>query len=175
VRPSPDRHLERAANLAVIVAAIVCLASWLWFLVGRSGAAPVASERYQVGESLADVPELGAIRDGETLVVFVNSLCQICAESMPFYRALVQRNAARAAERRSHIAFVSLEPIEILRAYAVANGLDDQDLISLPAGTAFKMTMVPTILLLDSSRVVKRVWTGRLSRFGEDEVLTVVD
>lgn len=159
-----DVLLERGANAAIILAAAVCIASWLW--VSR---AP-ASSRYSVGDSLAEISELATLPESRVLVVFVNSLCQYCTQSMAFYSRLTVELEKLRSSTAPGLVFVSLEPAETLAAYLASHGLLDRRNIALPSGTRFRMTSTPAILLLDRDRTVEKVWIGRLTAVQEAEV-----
>jgi peroxiredoxin len=166
--------LERMANIAVILAAAVCIVTWASFALRAPVSARDVSPRYVAGDSLAEVPEIATITVPRILVVFVNSLCRYCTESMPFYRQLSELRASNAGGDPASIIFVSREPLASLTTYLANHGIGGQLLIALPQGTPFKMTTTPTVLLLDRMRKVERVWVGLLSDSQRNEVLAIV-
>lgn len=144
--------LERSANIAILLAAIVCIASWSTRAF-TDRPEQSSSPRYAAGDSLADVAEIASADAGQMLVVYVSSRCTYCTESMSLYRQL-------AATNSDSLVFVAREPVDSLRTYLSTHGIHGANLRTLAPGTAFKTRSTPTILLLNGNKVVERVWIG---------------
>ncbi len=59
-------------------------------------------------------------------------------------------------------------------AVICAVGLDSEDQIALGETTTFRTTATPTLLLLDSTKVVRRIWTGLLAEGQQEAVARIV-
>jgi hypothetical protein len=97
-----------------------------------------------------------------TLVMYVRSTCHFCTESMPFYEAL-----SRERSKGQHWTWVVAagEPIDTARAYLSSHHVEPDDVISVPPTVP-----TPTLVLVDRTGVIKKVWTGALDSSGQQEV-----
>lgn len=104
-----------------------------------------------------------------TLLVWVQSECGACKESAALYRKLTARPS------RTRIVFAGPEPIDELRQFLKSEGIQSNDIVSTDAKWfAFRAT--PTILLLDGTDQVRRVWFGRITdQKQEAELLQLLD
>jgi thiol-disulfide isomerase/thioredoxin len=116
---------------------------------------------YRVGEKFDAVP-LSNRGDRATLVLFVNTSCHYCTNSMPFYRRL-------AAEGRAHATHLAVVGAESLSAYMLSHDVaTDGTFGGIRSG---RVAITPTLILLDGTRVVRRVWAGRLPTEQEADVI----
>jgi thioredoxin-related protein len=101
----------------------------------------------------------------------LNSKCQFCTDSLPFYRRLVSYRG----EVKAKIAVVALtlEEPETLRKHLVAHGVEVDQVASVAEDT-FRLRSVPTIILVDRKARVLNVWTGRLASENESTVFDAV-
>jgi len=164
--------LERAANLAVICAAVFCVGMWVWHFGFNIPRRPAPTQQHVEGDNLSGVAELAEIEANRRLIVFVNSLCRYCTDSMPFYSKLATDLKNSSASTR--LVFVSRETPAIMKEYLKAHGLDSEDQIALGETTTFRTTATPTLLLLDSTKVVRRIWTGLLAEGQQEAVARIV-
>lgn len=75
---------------------------------------------------------------------------------------------------RPRLVFVSRETPAVMKEYLKAHGLDSEDQIALGETTTFRTTVTPTLLLLDSTKVVRRIWTGLLAEGQQEAVARIV-
>jgi thioredoxin-related protein len=164
---------EKIANLAIIVVAALVMTTYVKSWTSRSGPPEPASARpptYDVGEN---VPDAIASVQGETqrtLLIFINSHCTFCSESMPFYNSLM----ARRAPKGTAIVAVSRESIPETLQYVSSHGVKFDRVLTVGATSDVKLHLTPTMLLVEKSgRVVKR-WIGYLDPSQQAEVLNLV-
>lgn len=168
-----SRVVENAANIAIVLSALVPLASWARAWTSTRKAGPLqASRLYNPGDVLPNLPGLTFREADRTLVLFINSNCQFCTASMPFYRELIERrNQAKASVA---IVAATREPVERLATYLAAHGLIVDKRVALGESSPFRLTVTPAVLQVDSGGTVERLWIGKLERVNESEILTLV-
>jgi len=174
--PSTE-NLERAANIAIIVAAIACCAVWLRYgpdLARSAPRAPVGRPAtHAPGDVLPDAIAVSPDPNSRVLLMFVNSHCQYCTASMSFYQQLVKARDDRAHPIR--LIALSRESVAVLQSYLSAHGVRADGYLSIGEHTAEKLALTPTLLLVDSERTIQRVWTGRLNEAAQREVLDLMN
>jgi hypothetical protein len=150
-----DTALRVTAWLAVLLAVV----SLLMALAERSPG-------YAVGDRL-DIPGVDNGSDG-TLVLWLDSACQPCVDSMTFYRRL------RGSVGSVQVFALARETDRSLRIFLATHGLAVDSVLSL-GDTPTKFVGTPTVVLVDSTGTIRRLWLGRLpSTEAEDEVLTTL-
>ena len=119
------------------------------------------------------VPESLAIGANGAITLFVSQNCHFCTESMGFYRRLSASRPKSCDIRVYAIGRKELENREDVQAYLAGNGvtLDGSEVMDI-RGVGISGT--PTIVLRDTSGLVRGVWVGKLSETQEDEVLSKV-
>jgi hypothetical protein len=101
------------------------------------------------------------------VVFFVNSHCEFCTDSLPFYERVVA-----AAGRRSNapeIVFASLEPQADLDAYLKGHAIAGATVQMRSPGA---LTGTPTLLVLLGQEVAS--WEGKLTHSQEQDVLRLL-
>ena len=97
-----------------------------------------------------------------TLLMFVNSACGPCTDSLPLYTKLL------ASSRRAKVVAIGRESEPGLSLFfAGADARPDAVLSIGDRPTRFKVT--PTLVLVRSDRSIAAVWTGKLQSL-KDEV-----
>jgi hypothetical protein len=165
--------LERAANIAILALVPICAASWIYYYVAtpttaRARTTP-ALDRYAQGDTLVGVPELAALPAVPTALLFLNSNCRFCTQSMPFYGRLLAQTRAQNPTLRVVVA--SREPMTPLKPYIERYALQLDDVVALPGTTTFKQNTTPAVMLLDADRRITRIWFGLVSASDEPRVL----
>jgi hypothetical protein len=89
---------------------------------------------------------------------------------MPFYSTLLKRSIETGQKGRLQLAVVSMEPVETSRIYLEQHGLEIPTVTAVKRGD-LKVSGTPTLLLVDRSGAVQRIWRGKLSPPQENEVL----
>jgi hypothetical protein len=125
-----------------------------------------------VGQTLAPLPGYSWSSYPKTLVIAIRRGCPFCDASMPFYRQLGEQE--RISVLRAHVLVVmpndASSGSSLLRKGDVeVQGIFGQDL------DALKVSGTPTVLLLDSSGRIERVWIGQLTQRAEKEVMSAAE
>lgn len=162
------KRIELAANLAIIVVAILLAVVLLRSYVRRPPAPIQASTTagIRAGTKLS-LPGIDWSARGQTLVMALSTTCHFCTESAPFYQRLAQERA-RNLNLRLIAVFpqTSGESEEYLKRLAVhVDDVKQSDFMALGvSGT-------PTLILLNNQGVVEDSWRGKLTGDKEAEVL----
>lgn len=156
-----SRKIELAANLAILL--VSCLLAVVlvkaYFL----------SESGEVVTSMPSVSSLDIAwnQNGQTLILVLSRNCRFCTDSAPFYKKLSQS--------KSNTYLVALVPqsVDEGREYLEKLGVsvDEVKQFSLEK---IGVSGTPTLLLVDTSGVVKNFWVGKLSPEQEATVLSVL-
>lgn len=161
------RRIELLANIAIIV--VACLLGVVLtkkYLTRNSPDLTNVAEAETVGTKLS-IPGIEGSSTGKTLVLALSTTCHFCSESAPFYQRLV-KNAKNAR-------LIAVMPQELAQAKAYLKQMG----ISIDQVQQLSLDQVgvqgtPTLILLDNSGVVRKKWVGKLSRDGEQEVISAV-
>jgi hypothetical protein len=164
-------RLEKASNIAVIIAATVVAVTTIYGRL-RPPAAGVATEQFAKQYTGKPLP-LPGIQGAAvtTLVLFASVNCHYCAESVPFYRRLAELRSGSSGQLRLVTAFPQArQTADETARYFSEKGitLDAVEPIAFPA---IGVNGTPTLALVDRSGTVKAVWVGKLSAEKEAEVL----
>lgn len=162
-KPRTIVRLESVANIAIV---LLCVAAAWSFLrpmpvppQAQPGAAPTRTEGYRVGDSVA-VSEVVFDRAAATLLLVVQSSCQYCTKSMPFYRTLsTELRTLRTAPQGVRFIVVSPEPRPITQAYLDMNSLTVDEVVQAKPGE-LKIGGTPTAMLVGPDGRVKHIWKG---------------
>ena len=157
------RKIELAANVAIIVVAVVLCAVLVktYLLAPKPEAQP--QQQSLVGARVS-VPEVDWGGNGRTLLLVLQKGCRFCAESAPFY----QRLAREAGQVR--LVAVLPQQAEESREYLRELNVPVGEVRQAP----FKdlgIRGTPTLLLVNGEGVVTGSWFGKLSPEKEEEVL----
>lgn len=166
------RHaLESVTNASVLLACVVVIVVLVrgpFSLRLRSSRA--IPEELLEGEAFPKRSELHLDTTRGTLVLALSTTCRFCAESVPFYQHLLQ-SANNTLALPIRAVFPNSESDVNDFAKKVGANLyaaSAQDFRSL------HISGTPTIVLIDSSGKVRRIWKGVLSKDQENEILEVV-
>ena len=165
--PRPSGHggvLQSAANIAVIVAALCVV------LIAVQRLRPTVSEplpTYAAGDLMDPLEGVNFGGAAQTLVMALREDCRFCRDSVPFYQELLAQEGTRKVS--SQFVVVSTDPAASMAAYLKAGGLDVQHVVEYAPG-ALKIPATPTLLLINATGHVERVWRGRLAPNLQKEV-----
>ena len=167
--PNASKKLEVAANVAIIVVALllggVLVKRFLW---PGGGAAPAqrADPRIPPGTKAA-LPGVDWAKNGRTLLLVLSRDCRYCTESAPFYRRLVSETEGREGVR---LVAVFPQGVEEGRQYLEGLGVNVHEIMqAAPSSTGAVGT--PTLVIVDGDGVVRNSWVGQLAAPEESEVL----
>jgi hypothetical protein len=172
-----SKKIELIANLAVIV--VACLLAIVLvknYLFTRGRVNEPANTRQSENQSVRTENQLGKgihlssldvdwKQSNQTLVLAISSTCHFCTDSAVFYQALVQ------SKKNARVVAVLPQPVEEGRAYLEKLGVSVDEIRQLPLDE-IGVRGTPTLLLVDTSGVVKDFWVGKLSPEKETDVLS---
>jgi thiol-disulfide isomerase/thioredoxin len=160
------------AGALVVGARDVHRAAQAWSSLGPLGPGDaIPSFRAQlVGDGELDP---AALEGRVTLLAFWASWCGVCEQQMPAIEALHRAHASRGLR----VIGVNQDRVAdqdgLVRAYARERGLDfEMALDTGPVGRAFRISMIPHVVLVDRHGDVRHVHQGRV---GESTLVEEVD
>ena len=122
-----------------------------------------------VGERLDPSVGIDVAAGSQALVLALQSNCQFCQESMPFYRrVLVERNSGEL-----QIVVAAPSHDVGIGEYLAQEGLHPDDVVFVERGQV-PVAGTPTLLVVDASGMVTHAWIGRLDADQEAEVMSVL-
>jgi hypothetical protein len=90
---------------------------------------------------------------------------------VPFYKRLADR--AAVAQPRPHVLAICLETADACKAFVSGEGLRVDAAFGVPADN-LRVRGTPTLLLVDSSGRIARIWKGRLTDSAERDVMNTL-
>ena len=160
------KSLEKAANIAVIVAALLFM-----FVVIRteiSKRAAPDSAQTELPSNVVNLPGVHFPRQNKSLIIAVSTTCHFCQESLPFYKDV----SVRSKGKTDVIALLP-QPEAEAKAFIQNAGISATQIVSAKLST-IGVTGTPTMLLVDEKGDVERVWKGELDEKRRQEVLSLV-
>jgi hypothetical protein len=162
--------VEIVANCSIIVVAILLSIFLIKHLRKPSEAvsnAKSAVERNDLMGKKLSLPDVEWGQSDSTLVLAIQSKCHFCTESAPFYKQLVNTQAARSSRQ---LIVISPESSEITKKYLDSLGVAISE-IRQTNFTALGVAGTPTLFLIDKDGVVTTSWRGKLNSEREADVL----
>jgi peroxiredoxin len=155
-------HLERTANVAIIIACAVVVGH----LVYQDLAPSRAKGTYRTGDHISDTPGLKLKSAHLSLILYTSSSCHFCQESLPFYEKLTK--AARQAGAR--VVAVSPEPASENDKFLRAHGVVVDDAVGA-AENRIALRGTPSVLLVKRNGTVVDAWYGKIAASMESDVV----
>lgn len=162
-----SKRIEIGANVAIIiVAALLGLVVIKNYLIAtpEPKADSVADNAEPRNQTKISIPDVNWLKNGQTLVLAVSTVCHFCTESGPFYQRLAK------ARGRTQLLAVLPQPIDEGKRYLEKLGVS-VDEIKQASLSSIDVRGTPTLLLVNSDGVVVNTWVGKLQVAGEAEVL----
>lgn len=160
-----------AANVATVI--LVVLAGTLLVrgnLISGRHKASVPSPSVQIGADMKHLPiGVNWSANGRTLLLGLQTTCPYCTESAPFFRKLTA-----AAVGKTRTVAVLPQSTDAARRYLDGLGVH-VDEIKQASLSGIGVSHTPTLVLVDSSGIVRRAWTGELPSEDEADVLSAVE
>jgi thioredoxin-related protein len=159
-----SKKVELAANIAIIIVALILgavVVQKYFFASGNDG----PPKEIAKGTKMA-VPETDFQANGKTLLVVLQKSCKFCAESMPFYKTLLERTPGKGVKMVAVLPGPREESIAYLGEYGVA--LPEVRQASL---NAVNVRGTPTLILVNDKGEVSNSWVGKLPPEKEKEVI----
>lgn len=162
----PMTKLETATHVFLI--AVCCLAGGLLieqrFFSDNDSATPglVGREVRLPGADWQSAPV--------SVLLQISSTCHFCNDSMPFYRKLMATRQASAA--KIPVIVASADAVPVMQHHLVEQQVSvDKVLHSRLEGFD---AVTPTVYIVDSKGMIKRVFVGELDPSGQKELLSIV-
>ncbi|HEX2270633.1 MAG TPA: hypothetical protein VHH35_13895 [Pyrinomonadaceae bacterium] len=164
------KKLEVATHIAIIVVAILlCVILVKNYLLPRNeqqANAPAPRQQVAAGARLA-LPDVDWARNRRTLVAVLSTTCRFCTESAALYQQI-----ATERSKRDDVRTIALFPQPVAEAQQYLNQLGvTVDEIKQVEPSAVNARGTPTLLMVDESGTVRKVWVGKLPPDKEAEVL----
>ncbi len=168
--------LEATASVAFIGVAVLLSAALIkaYFLPTPSRSIPRAAiagggGTSLVGASLKDrIPGVDWSKNGRTLVLAISTQCHFCKDSAPFYRKL----EAQVGKSLRTVAVLP-QPVDEAEQFLKGEGVRVSQVKQATMGD-IGVQGTPTMLLVDSSGVITKMWVGKLQPEQEQQVLTAL-
>jgi thiol-disulfide isomerase/thioredoxin len=103
-------------------------------------------------------------------VLFINTHCHFCVESMPFYRQVA--DLRRAGQPGAALSVLSVEPPDTVKSLLSKEHVAVDNVYRVPQG--FELRGTPTLVIVDANGIVQRVFVGQLDSGRQQEVLSIV-
>ena len=160
---SKTSRVDKILGVVACVALAAAIVSLTWLHYSRQPH-PV----YAVGDRVVDLPEIDFSAAKQTVVIWLNTQCEPCAESMPFYREV----ASKAQGTR--LVAVSPQSAEELRDFLTFGGVKTHQQLSIGMRSV-RLWTTPAMLVVGRDGRVKWVSVGKLEkRDAEEAVLGLV-
>lgn len=169
-RLGPRDRIELLANLATIVVAGIMGVALVkaYFLHPSAPRRQAPAPAVTVGSDLKQVLPMDYQRNKATLILAISARCHFCNDSVPFFQKL----ASQVGDKLKTIAIFPESVLEG-RKYLADKGLPVGDVRQVfLAGIG--VTGTPTILLVDESGIVRKIWIGKLSTEDQEQALAVL-
>jgi peroxiredoxin len=159
------RRLEVAVNICVLAVAALAanaLVQNYWLARGNQP----RGDSFAKGSLLPVVPSIEYSKSPRTIILFLNTKCTYCTGSAPYYEELGKHQA----DTGTPIIAVFSESGKDVREYMEKHGLS----IKAVSGVdfrAFKVPLIPSMVLIDSDGRILDSWVGQLTPASEKDVL----
>jgi peroxiredoxin len=159
--------IQAGANVAVFAAALAVL--WV-ALHPRTDVGPPPI--YAVGEKIDPIGNVDFRKTPMTLVMFLRQDCEYCRRSLQFYQRLTA--AAQKADNQSlRLVVATTDEAQPMTSYLTTHGISVDEVANVESG-ALKIPGTPSLLLVNASGTVTKVWRGWLEPKKEQEVFSIL-
>jgi hypothetical protein len=114
------------------------------------------------------IPGVDWSKNGRTLVLAISTQCHFCKDSAPFYRKL----EAQVGKSLRTVAVLP-QPVDEAEQFLKGEGVRVSQVKQATMGD-IGVQGTPTMLLVDSSGVITKMWVGKLQPEQEQQVLTAL-
>ena len=155
-----SKYLHRTLNIALVLACA---------FLATSLAQRYLTERPS-GRTIS-VSGVDFSRSEKTLLLFLQQDCNICIESLPFYRKLID-----SFQESTDVQLVLITPYrpEVANEFFKNAGLRFKTVLQGDRGL-LGVKLSPTLILADSSGTVRGSWIGKLQTERETEIWTMLE
>jgi len=143
------RATDRILVFIVILCTVAIGGSIVWAKTAHQ------KHDYAAGDLFEPLPGLDASASGRTLVMWIDSRCNICTDSMPLYKSIL------SLPRRVSVVAAGRQPTDVLIDYLNSFGVRPDKVISI-GDSPTRLGAVPALILLNGQRRVEHAWMGRI-------------
>jgi thioredoxin-related protein len=178
LRLSPTRssganmdQLKKRINLVVnllIVAVLVCIGVVLvkHYRFSSRPATPPRDYHVAAGSKIS-LRDIDWEKNGQTLLLVMDTECSYCAASAPFYQQIVRENA-----QKRKVQLIAVLPQDVANSKQYLNHLGVPiDEVRQSALDPLGVKGTPTLILINDKAEVVRSWPGKLTPEEEKDVL----
>ena len=173
-------RLETAANVSIVVLCLCVCGDLAYRYLLRPTERlqatavqppPPRIQEYKPGDRVDGLPSVDFQKSPRTLLLVVRSGCHYCRDSMPFYRILA--STSRAQLKGLRLIGVCTEGKEACTRFLRDENVELDDTVAVRPGV-LRVRGTPTLVLVDASAKVIRMWTGQLQEDKQREVLGIL-
>ena len=161
-----NKRINLALNLMialVLVSIGVVVIKHYW---PRRSAVPPRDYGVPTGSKVS-LPDIDWEKNGQTLLLVLDTGCRYCTASAPFYQQIVRESA-----NNRRVQLIATFPQEISKSKQYLNDLNVPiDEVRQSSLNALGVKGTPTLILVNNKAEVLRSWPGQLSAEAEKEVL----
>lgn len=169
-RAKVKNFIEVASNVAVVIAALVVLISFV-----RGYISPTPQVKLQGGlQKGAQFPQVMGIdfsKSQRTLLVALDPNCESCVESLPFFKSLADKLYSKSNEAKMVAVFESSE--EPAKRYVRESQLK-ADAVFGADFKALNLSAIPAIILIDNRGTIIDFWLGKPSNIIEEQIIKLL-
>jgi hypothetical protein len=163
-------YLEVGTNVAVLAVALLLLGSFLWGF-WHGGTAPLAERGLRRGDPFNLVPGISYRDAARTLILAMSVRCEYCADSIPFYKRLLETRASN--EGHTRVVSVFAEGLPEVTRYLADHSLE-LEAVPMVNHKALGLPGTPAAVLVDQQGNVVDFWFGQMSQDAERQVLEAI-
>ena len=159
------QKVELFTNFIIILTAILLC----YFVVQNFLLSPLSKQAKsapKIKGSKIEIPNINWEKNDKTLVLYLNSECRYCTESMPFYKNL----AEVSKEKNINTIVASNDLLETSKKYLKKHDVNFQE-VRQASLDSIGVHGTPTLLLVNKQGEVSNFWVGKLNSSREQEVL----
>ena len=157
--------LDKIANVVLI---LTCVVFSVYLAVGLRSQFTNKSLHidYVVGDQMEELEAIDFGASPRTLLIALRSSCNVCADSMPFYRELVRHRNPEL----TRIVALTFDSLQDGMSFLSKHGVQVDHVVSV-GQKELRISRVPTILLVDSAGKIIKTSVGKPSREHDEELL----
>lgn len=157
------KYLDRICYVLLVLASIFFI--YTFFFMSNE-----LADDHSVIEVIPAMQEYLKEEDDGLMLLFLSPSCPYCLQSYPFYKVLTEERSQKIGVI---VAVDTSASLRLQKALLQRDEVFVDTLIALPA-QELGVHLVPTLVSLNNSAEVKRVWIGMLDEVGQQEVLSAV-
>ena len=165
-------YLDFATSCLVLIAAVAIVAVFAKGYLTAPKENKPTDDSLKVGTKIASLKETAFADSDRTIVIFLSTQCRYCIASVPFYKKLAETQGRSRGKNVSVVAVFSNSDEETEKFL----GSKSLSLKSVSAADfkELKVSMTPSIALIDRTGKILDSWTGQLTPASEARVMEIL-